>query len=29
MQHTNFDQVYTVSDLDPGDIKLDRGNDIL
>ena len=28
MQHTNFDQVYTVFDLDPGDIKLDRGNDI-
>ena len=28
MKHTNFDHVYTCFDLDPGDMKLDRGNDI-
>ena len=28
MQHTNFDHVYTCFHLDPGDMKLDRGNDI-
>ena len=29
MQHTNFDHVYICFDLDPGDMKMDRGNDIL
>ena len=29
MQHTNLDHVYTFFDLDPGDKKFNRGDDIL